>query len=126
MKKNIIIFIMAVIICILAVFIIFNNRNNGKKYIGTWELTEGTTTYLKVIELFEGGTGKGYQVIDGEKGTVNLSGKIVKDSYYSLNWEIKDNIINIKCNDTTKGYKLESKNILKSVDERITYNKADK
>lgn len=128
-KLMIIITIAVVVLLIVGIlgFIIGNivggNTNNNKTSIkdlciGSWKVENNSKVWntIEIITLYEGGTGKG-----------KIVGKNEKDGYYSLSWEIQDDVINITYGDmfsVTKGFKIEN-NVIKSVDDQYIYTKVD-
>ena len=89
----------------------------GKKteFIGTWEIVDNPTWYMQIMELYEGGTGKGFMESEA-------------DSWYNLKWEFTDNVLNITVVggfELTTGYKVDG-NTMTSVDGDFTYIKSEK
>lgn len=83
--------------------------------IGTWEIVNSNYSVSKMV-LYKGGTGKGYEstMTDGS-------------TYYSLAWDIKDEVVNISLDPTghfVTGYTLEEGELV-SVDGERHYKKIE-
>lgn len=95
-----------------------STQTNGltdKEVIGTWEWKnfdeQGPANGVTHMELYEGGTGKG------------TNSEMTDGSYYSITWEINDNVINVTASDAPAiGLKLVDGKLV-TVDGTATYTK---
>jgi len=84
---KIIIIVIVVIIAIVEGIVIFTSNKptskglQAKDCIGTWQIVNDNKYYMPTIILYQGGTGKGL-----ERN---------KNSFHTISWEIKDNILNL-------------------------------
>ena len=113
-KKNLLVLFLAIIMTLS--FVACGNKETEPKEqcIGTWEIVDNPMWYLQKMELYEGGTGKGF-----DNSQTN--------SWYTLEWEFSDDILNITVVGTLNlktGYKLEG-NTMTSVDGDFTYTKSE-
>ena len=110
-KLKIVIPVAIVVIVVVGIVVLGTlGKLKEKDVIGTWTSAENNEYYWITFELYAGGTGKAYTLKNSRQSNIGIS------------WEIKDNILNIKTNDTTTGYKVE-KNKITSVDGERIYHK---
>ncbi len=112
---KIIIIAIVVIIAIVEGIVIITSKSKGTKeqdIVGTYSIAQNNNYYIQTMELYKGGTGKGFNT--------------KSDSHYTISWEIKDDILNITIKgairDDTTGYIVKG-GILTSVDGEHTYYK---
>ena len=114
MKKKVLLGIISIAICFVMVGCSSKEKVVGT-YIFDYENSSGTPFAITKMELYEGGTGKGFGYED-EYGS------------YPITWEKKDDIYNITIKSSVRehamGYKLEDNN-LKSVDGKEVWNKEE-
>lgn len=90
---KIIVIVIVVIIAVVEGIVIFASNSGtpkglqAKDCIGTWKIANDNKYYMPTIILYQGGTGKGL-----EKD---------KESYHTISWEIKDNILNLTIDGNT-------------------------
>lgn len=86
--KIIVIVVVVIIAIVSGIFILVNTKGlSASKCIGKWDEENSIDIKARIV-LYEGGTGKYYYSIEDEEENTN--------DYDYLNWEIKDNILNIK------------------------------
>ena len=110
-KSKLKIIILITITIVITGIAIINNRITENDCIGTFKIANNDNHYVEKIVLYKGGTGEGFPK-DSNSG-------------WQIEWEIKDNILNITLayNGGIKtGFKVEKNKII-SVDGEHTYIK---
>lgn len=124
--KIIVIVAITIIAVIEGIFLFTGNNKDNKTNkisieetcIGTWKIVNNDTYYLQTIILYKGGTGRGFLEKDKYENI---------NTYYSLQWEVKDNILNIDTDGQghfVTGYTIENDKMT-SVDGKHTYIKIE-
>ena len=111
-KKNLILLFLTMIMTLSLVACGGKKEDLKEQCIGTWEIVDNPTWYMQKMELYEGGTGNGFE-------------KNQTESWYSLEWEINDDVLNVTVTgtyDLETGYTIEG-DTMTSVDGDITYTR---